>query len=57
MGALSVFSFKGQPYEVGTVLVLQKKKLRLSEVMGITGTGTQVSGSSHFATKEASLCD
>lgn len=44
-GALNVVSFKGQPYEVGiTVPILQKKKLRLGEVTGTTGTGSQVPG-------------
>lgn len=45
MGAFNVFSFKGQPCEVGIIVpISQKKKLRLADIMGTVGTGTQVSG-------------
>lgn len=45
MGAFNAFSLKGQTFEVGIIgPILQKKKLRLADVMGTVGTGTQVSG-------------
>lgn len=50
VGALTIFSFKGEPNEVGIIVpTLQKKKLIFAEVMGTTGTGTQVSGCKNSA--------